>query len=155
MAEIPVALEEVVASAPSSSVTKGVRAEAPPSTPQLLKVATLPPRTPADASVGDEFPKLSYDAEVELDLDLYGFSVGIFHRAMAKYSPTGKYSLKDIGCKFMTMPLKVRIRRLNSAIEELDANAVLGSPRYLKNPKSVDDLRSYLRGLLKKSKQVS
>ena len=107
------------------------------------------------ASMGDEFPKLSYDADVELDLYLYDFSIGIFLRAMAEKSPTGQYSLKDIGCKFMAMPLSVRISRLTSAIDELDANAVNGSPRYQKFPEFVDDLRSYLRGLLEKSKQVS
>ena len=145
--------EGVRALAPPSAEVEEVRAVAPSSPP--LKVALSPPRTPVAASVGDEFPKLSYDAEVESDLYLYDFSVGIFLRAMAEYSPTGQYSLKDIGCKFMTMPLKVRIKRLTSAIEELDANAVLGSPCYQKFPKFVDDMRSYLRGLLKKSKQAS
>ena len=102
-----------------------------PSLPQL-KVALTPPRTPVDAFADVDYPKLSYDAEVEMDLDLYGFSLDVFMRAMSEYSPNGKFPNKDIACKFMSMPLEVRIKRLQITIDELDSHVVLNTRRILR-----------------------
>ena len=83
------------------------------------------------------------------------FKIDDFIDAMQENSPRGKYSLKDVGCKFMTIPLKVRIQRLESGIDELNSLMVLGSPRYQRFPGFFEELRNYLRFLLAKSKQVS
>ena len=145
--------EGVRAQAPPSAEAEEVRAVAP-SSPQL-KVASTPPRTPVAASSAVEFPKLSWDAKVEDHLYLYGFSIDDFLDAMGEGSPDGKYTKKEIGCKFMAMPLKVRIQRLEAGIHELDSMMVNGSPRFQRIPDFPVELRDHFRYLLAKSKQVS
>ena len=125
-----------------------------PSSPQL-KVASTPPRTPVAASSAEELPKLSWDAKVEDHLYLYGFSIDDFLDAMREGSPTGKWSKKDLSCKFMAIPLKIRIQRLEAGIHELDSMMVNGSPRFQRVPGFAEELRDHFRFLLAKSKQVS
>ena len=92
---------------------------------------------------------------VYLHLDLYGFSIDELLNAMREGSPDGKWSKKDLSCKFMAMPLKVRIQRLEAGIHELESMMVNGSPWFQRVPGFVEELREHFRFLLAKSKQVS
>eukprot|EP00640_Fibrocapsa_japonica_P002085 CAMPEP_0113933636 /NCGR_PEP_ID=MMETSP1339-20121228/846_1 /TAXON_ID=94617 /ORGANISM="Fibrocapsa japonica" /LENGTH=345 /DNA_ID=CAMNT_0000935017 /DNA_START=384 /DNA_END=1421 /DNA_ORIENTATION=- /assembly_acc=CAM_ASM_000762 len=143
LAENPVALGEVVASAPSSSVTKGVRAEAPPSTPHSLKVATLPPRTPVDSYI--------YDVE-NFDED---FSIYELTRYIELSSPNGKCFIKDVGNVFMSMEPKLRLARLEAAVLELEVDMVNRTSRYKSHPQRIEKLREYLKGGIMRMKQGS